>query len=170
MRRNLSGSEDGIHKSAFALKEQIPNCVMRGLGAALHGGGKMLHCFAAGVANSDRAQDVRNVPGGDFIEALDRVGGNLGRRHLDRRRFKYGRTILGHGDHAPAIGEVTNDPAVVRRIDDGRRFGREPRKVLTEMRCLMNGSRGATANLSRELSGMAPSIGCSANTSRAMPI
>lgn len=31
----LSGSEDGIHKSAFALKEQIPNCMMR----ILHGAG-----------------------------------------------------------------------------------------------------------------------------------
>ena len=31
----LSGSEDGIHKSAFALKEQIPNCAMR----ILHGAG-----------------------------------------------------------------------------------------------------------------------------------
>ena len=31
----LSGSEDGIHKSAFALKEQIPNCVIR----ILHGAG-----------------------------------------------------------------------------------------------------------------------------------
>jgi hypothetical protein len=26
--------------------------------------------------------------------------------------FKYGRTILGHGDHAPAIGQVTNDQAL----------------------------------------------------------
>ena len=31
----LSGSEDAIHKSAFALKEQIPNCAMR----ILHGAG-----------------------------------------------------------------------------------------------------------------------------------
>jgi len=31
----LSGSEDAIHKSAFALKEQIPNCEMR----ILHGAG-----------------------------------------------------------------------------------------------------------------------------------
>jgi len=35
----LSGSEDAIHKSAFALKEQIPNCEMR----ILHGAGHACH-------------------------------------------------------------------------------------------------------------------------------
>jgi pimeloyl-ACP methyl ester carboxylesterase len=32
----LSGSEDSIHKSAFVLKEQIPNCEMRVLHRAGH--------------------------------------------------------------------------------------------------------------------------------------
>ena len=35
----LSGSEDTIHKLAFALKEQIPNCEMR----ILHGAGHACH-------------------------------------------------------------------------------------------------------------------------------
>jgi pimeloyl-ACP methyl ester carboxylesterase len=35
----LTGSEDGIHKSAFALQEQIPNCELR----VLHGAGHACH-------------------------------------------------------------------------------------------------------------------------------
>jgi hypothetical protein len=35
--------------------------------------------------------------------------------------FKYGRTILGHGDHAPAIGQVTNDPAAEEDLGPARK-------------------------------------------------
>jgi tripartite-type tricarboxylate transporter receptor subunit TctC len=71
----LSGSEDGIHKSAFALKEQIPNCVIR----ILHGAGHACQMEQPWLFDRYMIEFLKDH--GLFPALRHAVHGKLGQRH-----------------------------------------------------------------------------------------
>ena len=69
---------------------------------------------------------------GEFVKLALGVLDMALRRRLDRRVIGDVDHVLADGDQVAADREVIDGPAVVLGIDDGRRFGGQPRQILVD--------------------------------------
>jgi hypothetical protein len=100
---------------------------------ALHHSRKLFECIAPRIAYANCAKGVRNLSCGDFVEPRDGISNDRLRRDLRRCRVQAGNAVSRDIDHATSVCKIANGLGVLRCVDDGGRFGRQPRDVPPEL-------------------------------------